>query len=104
VNQVAWMLDYLDDIASDLSAFHRIDDATALDGPTFLKLAWRLPAYTGVMQSRALAEQNKASRSEGSQWACPRRRSDQSRDADHADGGAGVCWRFQLRMTGRGRG
>lgn len=50
------MLDHLDDIASDMSVFHRIDDVMALDGPAFFKLAWRLPAYTGVMQARALAE------------------------------------------------
>lgn len=49
------MLDYLDDIASDLSAFHRIDDCTRLDGPTYFRLVWRLSAYTGVMQARALA-------------------------------------------------
>ncbi|MGW3196351.1 hypothetical protein ACWDBD_17530 [Streptomyces sp. NPDC001118] len=55
------MLDYLDDIASDMSVFHRIDDVTALDGPTFFKLAWRLPAYTGVMQARALAESEPSS-------------------------------------------
>jgi hypothetical protein len=71
------MLDYLDDIASDLSAFHRIDDATALDGPTFLKLAWRLPAYTGVMQSRALAEQNKERRPAPKAASGPARGGDQ---------------------------
>jgi hypothetical protein len=51
------MLDYLDDIASDLSAFHRIDDPSTLDGPRYFRLAWRLAAYQGVMQARAAAEQ-----------------------------------------------
>jgi hypothetical protein len=55
------MLDHLDDIASDMSVFHRIDDAMTLDGPTFFKLAWRLPAYTGVMQARAIAESESSS-------------------------------------------
>ncbi|GAB2695870.1 hypothetical protein [Kitasatospora kifunensis] len=55
VRQLAWMLDYLDDIASDLSAFHRIDDPELLSGPRYFALAWRLAAYQGVMQSRALA-------------------------------------------------
>lgn len=55
------MLDHLDDIASDMSAFHRIDDVTTMDGPTFFRLAWRLPAYTGVMQARALAESESSS-------------------------------------------
>jgi hypothetical protein len=50
------MLDYLDDIASDMSVFHRVDDVMTLDGPTFFRLAWRLPAYTGVMQARAIEE------------------------------------------------
>jgi hypothetical protein len=52
------MLDCLDDIASDFSVFHRIDDCNALDGPTYFRLAWRLPAYAGVMQARALAAQS----------------------------------------------
>lgn len=58
--QLLWVLPRLDDIASDLSVFHRVDDITALDGPTFLRLAWRLPAYQGVMRARLLAEQQDA--------------------------------------------
>jgi hypothetical protein len=57
VAQVGWVLDYLDDIVSDFSVFHRVDDITALDGPSFFRMAWRLAAYTGVMQARANAEQ-----------------------------------------------
>jgi hypothetical protein len=53
------VLDHLDDIASDLSVFHRIDDAAQLSGPAFFALAWRLAAYTGVMQARANAEQQR---------------------------------------------
>lgn len=48
------MLDYLDDIASDLSVFHRIDDPDELDGPRYFRLAWRLAAYEGVMRARAM--------------------------------------------------
>jgi hypothetical protein len=44
-----WLREHLDDICSDLSVFHRIDDFTELDGPTLWKLAWRLPAYQGRM-------------------------------------------------------
>lgn len=54
--QLAWVTEYLDDIESDLSAFHRIDDYRALSGPRFFRLVWRLAAYQGVMQARALAE------------------------------------------------
>ena len=52
-----WVLHRLDDITSDMSVFHRVDDITTLDGPTFLRRAWRLPAYQGVMRARLLAEQ-----------------------------------------------
>jgi hypothetical protein len=54
------VLDHLDDIASDMSVFHRIDDISELDGPSFLRLAWRLPAYTGVMAARVAAAQQEA--------------------------------------------
>lgn len=40
-----------------MSVFHRIDDVTVLDGPTFFKLAWRLPAYAGVMQNLVTQQQ-----------------------------------------------
>lgn len=53
--QVGWVLDHLDDLASDFSVFHRIPDITELDGPTFLRLAWRMPAYEGVMRARTTA-------------------------------------------------
>lgn len=53
VGQVAWVLDYLDDIASDMSVFHRVDDISDLPGPLFFKRAHRLTAYQGVMQARA---------------------------------------------------
>ncbi len=52
----AWINDHLDDIASDLSALHRIDDWRALDGPRFFTLALRLWAYPGMVRALALAE------------------------------------------------
>lgn len=48
-----WTLDYEADIESDLSAFHRVDDPMALDGPRYFSLALRLTAYSGVMAARA---------------------------------------------------
>ncbi len=42
-----------------MSAFHRVDDITALNGPTLFKLAWRLPAYSGVVRA-LLSEQQEA--------------------------------------------
>ncbi|MGA5820805.1 hypothetical protein ACPC54_23430 [Kitasatospora sp. NPDC094028] len=52
------MLDHLDDLASDFNVFHRIPDVTVLDGPAFLRLAWRMTAYEGVMRARAAATQH----------------------------------------------
>lgn len=46
----------LDDIESDMSVFHRVDDIAALDGLRFFRLAWRLPAYEGAMRARQLRE------------------------------------------------
>lgn len=48
-----WTTEYEADIASDLSAFHRIDDPMAIDGPRYFMLAARLTAYSGVMAARA---------------------------------------------------
>jgi hypothetical protein len=45
--------DHLDDIASDLSAFHQVADASRLEARVFFMLAMRLPAYPGVMASVA---------------------------------------------------
>ncbi len=47
------MLKHLRDIESDMSAFHRIDNIWAMDGPRFFYLAYRLTAYRGVMRSLA---------------------------------------------------
>lgn len=48
-----WTIDYEADIASDLSAFHRIDDPMQIDGPRYFSLAIRLTAYSGVLAARA---------------------------------------------------
>jgi hypothetical protein len=42
-------LEFLDDVCSDMSVFHGVRDITTLDGPTFFKLAFRLPAYQGAV-------------------------------------------------------
>lgn len=47
------MTDYLGDIASDLSAFHRIDDPGEMEFAVFCALAYRLPAYQGAMAAVA---------------------------------------------------
>lgn len=40
------------DVASDLSAFHRVDDWEAMDAPRYLALVPRLPAYKGMVRLR----------------------------------------------------
>ncbi|RPE39740.1 hypothetical protein EDD90_2757 [Streptomyces sp. Ag109_O5-1] len=47
-----------------MSVFHRVDDIHRLDAPSFFKLAWRLPAYQGVLHHHVMqqtAEQNQQS-------------------------------------------
>lgn len=49
VEEVAWMLDHRNDLDSDFSRFHRVDDFLALPAPRMFALAQRLPAYGGVL-------------------------------------------------------
>lgn len=53
-----WVTEYEQDIESDLSAFHRIDDPMTIEGPRYFRLAARLGAYAGVIAARALEERN----------------------------------------------
>ena len=50
------MLDHLDDLASDFSAIHGIPDILALDGPAFMRLAYRIGCYQGVMRDLVMAQ------------------------------------------------
>lgn len=56
--QIGWVLRHLDDLESDFSVFHRIDDMRAMPGPKFLKYAWRIAAYDGMMARRIEAQQD----------------------------------------------
>lgn len=40
-----------------MSAVHRVDDIWSMPSARFFRLAWRLPAYRGVMRERALTAQ-----------------------------------------------
>lgn len=44
-----WVLDCLTEVASDLSVFHRINDANGLEAAVFFALAQRLPVYSGAV-------------------------------------------------------
>jgi hypothetical protein len=52
--QLQWVRDHLADIESDMSAIHRVDDIWSMPGARFFRLAWRLPAYEGVMRARVM--------------------------------------------------
>lgn len=52
------MLSYLDDIRSDLSVFHRIEELECMPADRFFSYAERLLAYSGALQARARHEQN----------------------------------------------
>lgn len=52
-----WVLDHLEDVASDLSVFHRVDDWRELPSSRFFLLSERLPAYDGVVRAVLLAGQ-----------------------------------------------
>lgn len=48
-----WVLDYLDDIESDLSVFHRIENLYEMPSVKLFHFATRLGAYGGVLSARA---------------------------------------------------
>jgi hypothetical protein len=51
-----WVLDALDDVCSDLSAFHGIADAGELEGAVFFRLAQLLVCYDGAVRARLARE------------------------------------------------
>lgn len=60
--EVVWVLDHLDDLDADFLRFYRIDitQDDTVDPPRFFKLAYRLPAYQGVMAARVEAQREEA--------------------------------------------
>jgi hypothetical protein len=62
LKEVIWVLDHLDDIESDLSVFHRIDNMYDMPPVRFFRFALRLVAYNGIVRARVEAEQAKKHR------------------------------------------
>jgi hypothetical protein len=57
LDQVAWVLEYLDDLDADFLAIYGINlDHAELSARRYFALAQRLPAYQGVMAARVDAE------------------------------------------------
>jgi len=84
--------DHLDDVISDLSAFHRIDDAGEMEAAVFFKLIYRLPAYRGVIGNLAAqAQQGTASRGRApSSYERGSAMENNARVADHAPPATGA--------------
>jgi hypothetical protein len=59
------VLDYLDDLESDFSVLHRVDDMYGMPADRFFRFAVRLPAYDGVMTARISQGQPQQQRQEG---------------------------------------
>lgn len=53
---MAWIFEHLEDIRSDLSVFHRVDDLESMRVDRFLSFAFRLPHYQGAMRNFVLRE------------------------------------------------
>jgi hypothetical protein len=51
-----WINDWLDDVRSDMSVFHRIDDIEVMEAKRFVAFAERLPAYSGAVLARLVRE------------------------------------------------
>lgn len=78
-----WTTEHEADIASDLSAFHRIDDPLSIDGPRYFTLAQRLGAYAGVMAAIYTERQRREREGEsGAPSAAPGRSGQTSRVSD----------------------
>jgi hypothetical protein len=54
---LSWIAEFWEDIVSDMSVYHRVDDVAALTITRFLSLAVRLSAYGGVLRARFAATQ-----------------------------------------------
>lgn len=63
---MAWLLNYLGDLESDFSVFHRIgrDDLYAMNGPAAIRLATRIPAYQGAVAARMRIEREEREQQE----------------------------------------
>jgi hypothetical protein len=46
------VLEFLDDVASDMSVFHRIEEVEKMPARRFFSFAVRLPAYSGAVAAR----------------------------------------------------
>jgi hypothetical protein len=58
LEQVLWVVDHVDDLDADFCAFYGTPDMMALPGVRWLRRAYRVFAYEGVMAARVKALQD----------------------------------------------
>ena len=56
--QIAWVVECWDDVVSDMSVFHRVEEVEAMSARRFFAFAVRLPAYSGAVTARIAATMN----------------------------------------------
>lgn len=96
VRQISWVLGHLDNLRSDFSVLHRVDEIEQLPAPRFFAYCYRMSSYTGVMAgvvARQIEARGSASRGRRreislAEWAA------QNRDQVEA---------AAARMSGEGR-
>lgn len=62
MGQVAWTLDHQRDLLADFRAIYHLAprEVAGLSGPEYMALAYRLPAYQGVMAMRVQQEEERS--------------------------------------------
>lgn len=59
VREIAWTLFHLEDIRSDMSVLHRIDEVEEMPGPRYFAYCHRLRSYQGAVAAAARAQQER---------------------------------------------
>lgn len=68
-----WVAENLEDVKSDMSVLHRVDDISALPAASFFPRAERLSAYDGIIRRRALDQQIREDEARSGGRAAPSR-------------------------------
>ncbi|WP_329064878.1 hypothetical protein [Amycolatopsis sp. NBC_01480] len=58
--EIAWFIDHIDDVRSDFSVYHRVDEIDSMTADRFLAYLRRLPVYGGAVAFLIQQEQQRA--------------------------------------------
>lgn len=72
LGEILWVLEYLYEIESDMSRFHRVDDIYSMDSVRFFRLANRLAYYNGAVAKKVTADLQELEASPSMSWVQPR--------------------------------